>query len=460
MWERAPVAGRGFGALATVPIPAGTLVLRTTATASLPLDLGATCAHCFAPAALRCARCKLLKYCSRNCQRADWSSHGPECKYLAPYMASAAGPSPTPTVLLAARLHYSAIDPSDYATNLDAHAPDAIQRYRDMSALVLQILGATNVADTLPSMHRLLLTFAMLNCNAFTVCSPEQVPLGIGFYPLAAAYNHACVPNCVATFCGRDLYLRALRPISRGDELTIAYTELVAPTSVRRLELATSYFFHCDCVRCVVVQGSGSCWAKKEHLLEGCGCSRRGCAGCLEPDVDGATSSCPICLTVIEHDNVTPRLVQRAIQAADSAEQRKAIPEAIACRQRAYALTQASYHKYHADNIAGAETLANLIMSAENAAFRDAAQTSLALTLYATALDGLTWLYGPELAPLRGLTTLKYAQALHLANPNAKDEALRLVQEACSLLATTHGDDSSVVATAIALLYDLQRVES
>ncbi|KDO29553.1 hypothetical protein SPRG_05509 [Saprolegnia parasitica CBS 223.65] len=275
-------------------------------------------------------------------------------------------------------------------------------------------------------------------------------------FPVAAALNHACVPNCVATFRGRELHLRALRPISPGDELTIAYTEVVAPTRARRLELATSYFFHCDCLRCM---GSGSCWAKKEPLLEGLGCSQSGCAGRLEPAIDGAVNTCPTCLTVTECNDVTPRLVQRAIQAADDAERRKDVPKAIASRQRAYALTQASYHKYHADNIAGAETLANLIMSAENARFRDAAQNSLALALYASALEGLRWLYGPELAPLRGLTTLKYAQALHLADPRAKDEALRLVQEACPLLATTHGDDSAVVATAIALLHELQRVE-
>lgn len=41
------------------------------------------CAYCLhkAGAALkRCAKCKLVKYCSRDCQRKDWSDHKCECR--------------------------------------------------------------------------------------------------------------------------------------------------------------------------------------------------------------------------------------------------------------------------------------------------------------------------------------------------------------------------------------------
>jgi hypothetical protein len=51
--------------------------------------------------------------------------------------------------------------------------------------------------------------------------------------PLGAFYNHSEDPNCKKTvsFCGRFLYLIALREISAGEEITVKYTlyELSAP---------------------------------------------------------------------------------------------------------------------------------------------------------------------------------------------------------------------------------------
>lgn len=62
------------------------------------------CSHCCKPAAsLRCARCKCVSYCSKQCQRADWKpcspfaqlglglSHKNLCKDMAEAMAKTAG---------------------------------------------------------------------------------------------------------------------------------------------------------------------------------------------------------------------------------------------------------------------------------------------------------------------------------------------------------------------------------
>lgn len=38
-----------------------------------------TCASCGKPASLRCARCKKVHYCSKECQKADWPSHKRVC---------------------------------------------------------------------------------------------------------------------------------------------------------------------------------------------------------------------------------------------------------------------------------------------------------------------------------------------------------------------------------------------
>ena len=42
-------------------------------------DLGKVCARCGTVAASSCARCKVTRYCSRNCQRLDWKQHKTVC---------------------------------------------------------------------------------------------------------------------------------------------------------------------------------------------------------------------------------------------------------------------------------------------------------------------------------------------------------------------------------------------
>ena len=98
--------------------------------------------------------------------------------------------------------------------------------------------------------------------------------LGTGIYPEASMFNHSCAPNTVVSFdaggtlnaccIGVDDYearameigprgyvpLRRPRPIRKGEEVCIAYTELYRPAASRRLTLEKSKGFVCECVRC------------------------------------------------------------------------------------------------------------------------------------------------------------------------------------------------------------------
>lgn len=62
--------------------------------------------------------------------------------------------------------------------------------------------------------------------------------------------NHSCDPNCVAVFNGTKISIKAVKKINTGDELTISYTELLAPTKVRQEDLKHQYFFDCCCGKC------------------------------------------------------------------------------------------------------------------------------------------------------------------------------------------------------------------
>ncbi|RQM21982.1 hypothetical protein B5M09_009205 [Aphanomyces astaci] len=183
--------------------------------------MASTCAYCFAPGARRCGLCKILHYCSRPCQLADWKVHAVECTYLAKHLQ--ANPM-TPTLLLVIRLLRSEASMAavqHLVSHLDNHTANKLDDYRAMGMLVLSIMTRMQLKTPVPSLESVMTVFGQLNCNAFTVCTPEQVPVGIGMFPDAALLNHSCAPNCILVFHKRQLSIRAIRDVAVGDELTV-----------------------------------------------------------------------------------------------------------------------------------------------------------------------------------------------------------------------------------------------
>ncbi|KAL0020473.1 hypothetical protein WJX77_008581 [Trebouxia sp. C0004] len=89
--------------------------------------------------------------------------------------------------------------------------------------------------------------------------------IGREMYITASFFNHSCEPNCVKTRVhGQHSGLAtvtALRDIKAGEALTISYIDLELPRSARQLELKTSFFFDCKCIRCEreLTEGSKKC---------------------------------------------------------------------------------------------------------------------------------------------------------------------------------------------------------
>lgn len=94
----------------------------------------------------------------------------------------------------------------------------------------------------------------VFDTNAFetAVVVDNTVSISLrGLYPLGALQNHCCVPNTSHHF-DKDQFLitRAAFPIKKGDELTMAYTDLLWDTALRRRYLRMSKYFDCSCKRC------------------------------------------------------------------------------------------------------------------------------------------------------------------------------------------------------------------
>ena len=75
--------------------------------------------------------------------------------------------------------------------------------------------------------------------------------IGRSLYPTASYFNHSCQPNCEVFETGSLLSIHPTRDIVAGEEVTIAYIDTQQPLRTRRQQLQTTYFFHCQCVRCV-----------------------------------------------------------------------------------------------------------------------------------------------------------------------------------------------------------------
>ena len=73
------------------------------------------------------------------------------------------------------------------------------------------------------------------------MCDEELNAIGVAVYPAAAMVNHADAPTAVQSFKGKKIVLRATRDLKRGDEVTMAYVELLATRQERRAALRAGY---------------------------------------------------------------------------------------------------------------------------------------------------------------------------------------------------------------------------
>ncbi|KAH9886421.1 hypothetical protein F4778DRAFT_786810 [Xylariomycetidae sp. FL2044] len=280
------IPGAGRGLFAKKDFAPGDLVvyLDRPLVAELDLDrLRDTCAWCLQRAATNpmermqaasmglpnglievkaCTGCRRVVYCSKACQIKAWKrEHKYECQIIAPQQRPDLPHQVRGTIKLLARLDG---DPAVRDTIRDipkftpwAHPGSRLamqtsnpQRYKDFDMLGN---AACQYYDRLRP-ERLEtaqgLTFNW-NSNAFDLTSPlDSGVLGYGFDPLICAANHSCDPNTVSMFNQPGQLLRALRPIKKGEEITLRYTEVTNPYGVRRADLQTRYHFDCQCSKC------------------------------------------------------------------------------------------------------------------------------------------------------------------------------------------------------------------
>ena len=208
--------------------------------------------------AARCSRCKYAYYCGRACQQAHWrAEHAHECAALARLPRY-----PTASVLLAARvLRFAARDAASAqlvralrpCPDAARASPDALppEKHVALALFLREFVGADALAQLCGGRALAAVElFGVLETNAFNVADADLRPVGVGLYPAAALFNHACVPNVSTVFVGRTVHLRALRDVAAGTELCVSYVDLAQGVAARRAELQQGFGFLCACARC------------------------------------------------------------------------------------------------------------------------------------------------------------------------------------------------------------------
>jgi hypothetical protein len=236
--------------------------------------LGA-CAECFASSPLfSCARCE-TRYCDARCAARDVAHEG-ECALV----ARLGGASKIRGARMFLRLLYLRLaKPAAFGKTDVWRASPKVSGGGPEDASVLgsvKFLQSVLPKDALPADPDYFVRAARENLHG--VVRKDGTLVGSAAYAAASLANHACDPNCVASFLTGDdddddelsrmweetrgrkenrkplkplFVMRATRPLKKREEVTLGYVELYSSRGERRARLKKTKGFLCLCARCL-----------------------------------------------------------------------------------------------------------------------------------------------------------------------------------------------------------------
>ncbi|OLL23462.1 Histone-lysine N-methyltransferase ASHR1 [Neolecta irregularis DAH-3] len=238
----------GRGLFASGCILRGSAVFFHRPKCSIPDDnsISSTCYSCLASSICHqqilsvCAGCRLVRYCSSNCQKSDWRYHRYECK-------SFKNAQRAPTCMVRALVRILAIRRTDESwfaqiSVLLSHSHeithhDAVNVIPQLAALVSGERNITLLQET----------YCRFLTNSIQVTTFMGDAIGVCFDPLISLINHSCNPNIILNHDGKSIIARSLTDIAPDDEMP--YIDITQSTLVRQMDLQR-YYFDCQCLGC------------------------------------------------------------------------------------------------------------------------------------------------------------------------------------------------------------------
>jgi hypothetical protein len=158
----------GNGLAATQDIPTGSSILQIRSPFILVLEtpkIEGFCSHCFLPlqdgTRKRCTACKVVRYCSAECQRADWKLiHQKEC----PVLKEVLPPTPVRALIQVLLFHTSGSAQNNRWQSLQAHAEEFNADKQGWEDIRLQAMFAVKYSKTPPTQYDLALQILCRVC--------------------------------------------------------------------------------------------------------------------------------------------------------------------------------------------------------------------------------------------------------------------------------------------------------
>ncbi|TRM62623.1 hypothetical protein BD626DRAFT_458277 [Schizophyllum amplum] len=304
-------------------------------------NLASYCSHCFEAASeaglKRCARCRIVHYCTSGCQTADWTIHKRECAALqdwATHAPSAEVSVPSDAVRCLGRLLWAqqtegpgspcSKQVAAMQSNRKSLQPSAFEFHANLSHFLVRYLGISSPDGLqefgIASSSDLVDLTSRFATNSYTVTTPDLTPVGACVSPVVALINHSCSPNAVVVFPRTsrvplteepNMIVVALRDIQPDEQVLTSYIDTTLPRSMRRRELLDAYSFSCQCTLCTassVVDPREALWCPKS-----CG------GNCPLPTEENSLSQCARCKTAVKDTDAVLDAVRVGQQGLDKA---------------------------------------------------------------------------------------------------------------------------------------------
>ncbi|CAH8479878.1 unnamed protein product [Schistosoma margrebowiei] len=194
-----------------------------------------------------CSSCKIMMYCSRDCQRLMWRVHKLECKQ---YIKC--GRLPIAPVRLILRI-ISMQDPKCHIDSLISHENEIrnnsklMEKYHTMRLTLWEFLGGEVFANE----GTLFQIFCKIQINGFMITDPDGVDVGPALFLKAARLDHSCVPDLQYVFSNRQIVLCRYPSSTCSASPHISYCDCMTTTEERQRYLLNNYYFKCECSLCV-----------------------------------------------------------------------------------------------------------------------------------------------------------------------------------------------------------------
>ena len=229
-----------------------------------------------------CSKCHQMYYCDKECQQNDWKCHKFECKvYRHPMWKVLAHMMSYDLIRLDLRswlcydllpnyctdkrptLNGSDICLNDIRADLSDLLSDPSKDFERFAVESLrkgfEICGLTIDHDKFLQWHRIMkrkIEFSIpypKTDDLIHECVPDfetNFVAMVYIFQVSPFVNHSCLPNAYYEFEGFDLQLRAIRPIAKGDKITMSFINLKQDKAGRETEMLNKGIPLCQCNRC------------------------------------------------------------------------------------------------------------------------------------------------------------------------------------------------------------------